>query len=451
MNQSIKTINSPEFINLQPLDINPLMSACEIKVLYIGENRNHTFISKETATEMAKTLRGAPIVGYWKEKDGDFGDHGHRMIIDDEGIKCECLTVPYGFVAPDAKVWFQEFEDANDFGEITVREYLMTTGYLWTGQFEECRTAVEGEGKPHSMELDEGSLNGHWSTNKQGMDFFIINDATISKLCILGEDVEPCFEGSKVSAPDVSASFAKVDDAFKQTLFSMMRDLQSALEGGQQMDDTTTVIETPVVEEPVTEPVVEEPAAPVVEEPATEPVIEEPAQEPVIEDQSEPVASDPEPAPVVEEPIAQEPDQYAQLEAEHAALTESYSALQTQHTDLQSQFDELTARYTALSEQVAELTAYRARIEEAEKDAMIEKFYMLSDEDKQDVVANKAQYTVEDIKAKLAVICFEKNISFEGNKADENNQPPVTFNLTGTNNAQPAWVTAVMQTQNGRN
>ena len=56
MNQSIKTISSPEFINLQPLEINPLMSACEIKVLYVGENRNHTFISKETATEMAKTL-----------------------------------------------------------------------------------------------------------------------------------------------------------------------------------------------------------------------------------------------------------------------------------------------------------------------------------------------------------------------------------------------------------
>ena len=46
MHQSIATINSPEFINLQPLDINPLMSACEIKVFYIGENRNGSYISK---------------------------------------------------------------------------------------------------------------------------------------------------------------------------------------------------------------------------------------------------------------------------------------------------------------------------------------------------------------------------------------------------------------------
>jgi len=40
------------------------------------------------------------------------------------------------------------------------------------------------------MELDEKSLQGQWSKNiKKDMDFFIINDAVISKLCILGDDV----------------------------------------------------------------------------------------------------------------------------------------------------------------------------------------------------------------------------------------------------------------------
>ena len=40
--KSIATINSPEFINLQPLDINPLMSQCEIKVLYVGANQKRS-------------------------------------------------------------------------------------------------------------------------------------------------------------------------------------------------------------------------------------------------------------------------------------------------------------------------------------------------------------------------------------------------------------------------
>lgn len=95
-------IHNPEFINLSPLDINPLMSECDIKVLYLGENRNGTFIDKEAATKMSKTLRGSPIVGYWREEAKDFGDHGERVTIDVDGVKFECLTMPYGFVSPDA-------------------------------------------------------------------------------------------------------------------------------------------------------------------------------------------------------------------------------------------------------------------------------------------------------------------------------------------------------------
>ena len=64
--RSVATISDPEFINLTPLDINPGLSKCEIKVFYLGENRNKSDISKPVAAEMAKTLRGAPIVGYYK-------------------------------------------------------------------------------------------------------------------------------------------------------------------------------------------------------------------------------------------------------------------------------------------------------------------------------------------------------------------------------------------------
>ena len=230
---SIATIDSPEFINITPC--NPLISQCEIKVLYVGQNRNRSYISKEVAAEMANTLPGCPIVGYYRQDKEDFDDHGDRVVIDSDGVKFECLTTPYGFVDPAAKVWFQKFEDTDEFGNTVEREYLMTTGYLWTGQFPECKTVVES-GKPHSMELDESTLDGHWSNDvKTGIDFFIINDAIFSKLCILGDDVEPCFEGSSVTAPQVSKTFSKVDDKFKQTLFTMMQELKEALDGGQKM------------------------------------------------------------------------------------------------------------------------------------------------------------------------------------------------------------------------
>lgn len=63
---SISTIKSPEFINIT--SVSPLISKCEIKVLYLGENRNLSYITKEVATEMAQTLPGTPIVGYYSEK-----------------------------------------------------------------------------------------------------------------------------------------------------------------------------------------------------------------------------------------------------------------------------------------------------------------------------------------------------------------------------------------------
>lgn len=474
MHKSIATIDSPKFINLQPLDINPLMSKCEIKVFYLGENRNRSYINEEVAMEMAKTLRGAPIVGYFKKEKEDFADHGNRMIIDDEGIKFECMTQPYGFVDPAAKVWFQTFEDTDEFGNKVTRKYLMTTGYLWTGQFEECKIAVD-EGRPHSMELDEDTLNGHWATNREsGMDFFIINDAIFSKLCILGDDVEPCFEGSSVTAPKVSSSFTKIDDEFKKTLFSMMQELQFALQGGQQMENEVQVPETEVVEEtPAVE--VEQftetvPAEVSAEEVATEPV-EETAENDFAaskkeEENNETASNDEE----KEEPSEEEDEKkkdFAKEEEEEEKKEEEksqensdapadddkdkdkdkeedkkkYELLETEFAALQEQYSELKVKYD-------ELVAFKAQIEDAKKDEMISRFCFLSDEDKKEVIENKSKYSVEDIEAKLSVICVRNKVNFnldDNSKNDINTDEPVTtFTVENTGSSTPAYITAIL-------
>jgi hypothetical protein len=60
------------------------------------------------------------------------------------------------------------------------------------------------DGNNHSMELDEKTLDATWTRDGNGKPkFFIINEAIISKLCILGEDCEPCFEGSSITAPTI--------------------------------------------------------------------------------------------------------------------------------------------------------------------------------------------------------------------------------------------------------
>jgi len=80
----------------------------------------------------------------------------------------------------------------------------MTEGYLWTGQFPECQRVISN-GNNQSMELDEKSLNAYWTKDINGnCEFFIINEAIISKLCILGEEVEPCFEGASIGKIEFS-------------------------------------------------------------------------------------------------------------------------------------------------------------------------------------------------------------------------------------------------------
>ena len=168
---SVATIDAPEFINVS--SINPKIAKCEIKVLYIGGNRNGSFISEEVARQMAETLPGTPIVGHYIENKEDFGDHGEQIIIDDEGIKFNTLTVPYGFVSPTARIWFQEFEETDELGNKAVRKYLMTEGFLWVDQFPECKRCVE-DGNWQSMEIDIN--DGYWSIdNNSGIEFFIIN------------------------------------------------------------------------------------------------------------------------------------------------------------------------------------------------------------------------------------------------------------------------------------
>ena len=455
---SVATIHGPEFLNIN--SISPLVSKCEITVLYVGQNRNRSFISKEVATEMAQTLPGCPIVGYYIENKEDFGDHGEQIIIDGEGVKFKKLTKPYGFIAPDSKIWFQEFQDTDEFGNTTIREYLMTEGYLWTGQYEECKRVIDN-GNPQSMELDEKTLKGHWSTNtNKGVEFFIINDAIFSKLCILGEDVEPCFEGANITAPEISSKFSK-DDSFIPSLFSMIEQLKTTLqEGGYIMDGQTTqaVEETVVTEEvkdtefQVIEGATEEAAE------VEESVVEENFSE--IKDNVIKTAMD-ENQNTIEEFKKAEEDEKSEEKEEDKKTSEDEDEEtfkcgkddKEKYSLLEEELSELKNQYALLETEVTELRAFKAEVEDAQKDEMINSFCMLSDEDKADVIENKSKYSLDEIEAKLSVICVRKKVSFDLDSDNKEETAPTTFSLDSldADAGLPEWLKAVEKTKNAQN
>lgn len=446
---SVKTIKSPEFINIT--SVSPLISKCEIKVLYTGSNRNHSYITKEVATEIAQTLPGVPIVGYYSENKEDFRDHGDQMTIDGDGIKFSCLTKPYGFVSLDTKVWFQEFEDTDEFGNICTREYLMCEGYLWTEQYKEAKMVLE-EGRPHSMELDESTLKGHWSTdNNRGIEFFIIDDAIFSKLCILGEDVEPCFEGSSVTAPDVSSSFTLKDDEFVKTMFSMMEELKELTyslqnKGGEGMEileenSVQTPEENFTVEESVTVETVEDTTEEVISE------VDDTTEEAPASDSTEEIID-----PAIEDFVENEDKSNQEINTENQETIEEFTKteetedFEQKYTVLEQSFNELNEKYSLLEQENAELKAFKKEVEDKEKDALIDSFYMLSDEDKKHVIENKSNYSLDDIEKELSVICVRKRVSFDNNDNTMDTEPSsvLTYNFNNTEEeVLPAWLKAV--------
>ena len=533
---SIKLDTPCEFINITP--INPLISKCQIKVCYVSDkpNRNRSIITKDVATQMANSLPGSPIVGFYNEGKKDFEEHNRIINISNGEFKIEDTTRPYGFVDLNAKVWFQKFLDDG----VDEREYLMTEGYIWTGQYPEAQRIID-QGNNQSMELSENYLDATWTKDENGKpQFFIINEAIVSKLCILGEDCEPCFEGSQITKLEFS-----FDDGFKNQLFSMMNEIKDLLkEGGAKevftryaveigdalwnalyshiektypdaqncycsvyrvegifedngqkfavlqsrsdmkyyrlnfslTDDAGFVPSDTLIEVTKSYTPAEEPqfALDAVEEFETEYAEKKKAEEEGKNDEgtnnnseNNSEGQDDENCPNCGKPVSEcecedgkcpkcgnpESDctcgnegskkeynldeivEYTELKAQYEELEAKFSALETEHENLKSELEPLKA--------------FKLEAEKKDKQAMIDQFYMLSDEDKADVVANIDTYSIDDIEAKLSIICVRNKVSFDLDENNKNTSAPTVFNLNGSEDEEanvPAWVKSLRET-----
>ena len=488
-----------EFI--ETTSINPLISKCQIKVCYVSDepNRNNSVITKEVATEMGKSLPGSPIVGYYNEDKEDFEQHNTAIEIVDGKIQIKPLTKPYGFVDTGAKVWFQKFLDDDQFE----REYLMTEGYIWTGQYPESQRVID-KGNNQSMELDGKNLQGSWTKDEKGkLKFFIINEAIISKLCILGEDNEPCFEGANIVAAPNNYSF---EDDFKQQLFSMINEIKDLLKEGREAPVFTlyaveigdalwqamySYIETVFPAENSEYPCSKYSIGGIWEEGTQKfAILRErgigklyrlnftydesgiTSDNGLTEVELTYIPKEAHPTFTLYDIEAYEAERYATKkddeeeepeeevcpkcgkplsectceEEEDDEDKKKYSA--EQYEELVSKFEKLTTDFEALQKSFDELKEnnetlkqFKLEADRKEKKAMIDGFYMLSDEDKKEVIDNIDNYSLDDIEAKLSIICVRNRVSFDL-EDDTKHQDPVTYTLgdTGKSTSTPDWV-----------
>lgn len=429
---SIPKENTIQLLNFTP--VNPLISHCEIKVCYVDDkvpNRNGSLITKAVATDMAKTLPGCPIVGFYNENKDDFEQHNKQIEIRADGVKFIETTRPYGFVDLNAKVWFQTFTDDG-----VEHEYLCTEGYIWTGAYPESKRILTN-GNGQSMELDDSRLNGDWSFDDNGYpEFFIINEAVISKLCILGEDCEPCFEGA-----GIAATFS-LDDSFKNNMYAMIGEIKAMLEkGGITQMNENEKLQPPVNEEDTS-----------LDEFKKKPEEEEDKdKKPEGEEENKPAddekksEGEDEKAP---EDKGEEDEDEKKKKTKHSLTDEEIEASEL-YQNLQAQFTSLQEQVNSLTAEIEPLRQFKADAERKEKQDLIDSFYMLSDADKASIVEKIDTYSLHDIEAELSILCVRNKVSFDLDD-DKDKKPAKDFTLnldeTGESDNAPAWIKAVRET-----
>lgn len=425
---SVPIENTVELVNVKPY--NPLVSQCEIKVCYVGEepNRNGSIITKETALKMAASLPGCPIVGYYEPEKKDFGAHDRQIDIVGGTWKITDKTKPYGFVDFGAKMWFQKWNDDG-----VEHEYLMTEGYLWTSVYEEAKSIIAA-GKGQSMELEDNSVQGSWANDDNGFPtFFIINDAMIQKLCVLGDDVEPCFEGAGIAA-HFSLQENEIEH-FKNELFSLVENIKNALDKGGV---------NPMEKEQALNP--EDLEFKKKEDEEDKDEKETPNDEkPSADDEKE----NPVPAEKEDEDDKEEDEEKKKAKTKHS-LTDEEVASSDLYKTLFAQCEELKQAVNTLKAEIEPLRAFKAETDKKEKQAMIDQFYMLSDEEKKDCVEHIDEYSLDQIEAKLSIICVRNKVSFDLNdKEQEKEKAPMLYDLNNAHDdddSAPAWIKAVRET-----
>ena len=176
---------------------NEVLSKARCRIFYTGANRNGTFITEEFAEKLVQTLPYVPVKGIYDTMKDDYTDHGRERY---EGRI-------YGIVPENPNFAWEKHLDVDG----VERTYACTDVYLFTGLYKQ--EAFDIVGKSQSMELYVDSIEGEWQYIN-GKRFFVFTEGRFLGLQALGEDYEPCFEG---------ASFYTLVDSVK----ALMDDLKN--------------------------------------------------------------------------------------------------------------------------------------------------------------------------------------------------------------------------------
>ena len=382
----------------QPIvESKPELGRLKVGVFTKYGNRNGSYITDEVAEMLiaSATKGNTPVVGFFDPESEGWAGHTGPL-----------LASAYGYVE-NFEGW-QPFKDTDGIE----RDYAVFSVVLFNKYYKEADFIV---GQHQSMELDRDGIEGDWAVLGD-QEYFVYTKAEIMGLCVIGKH-EPCFS--------VSTFFSKEDENYKsqyEKFSSLLSGLKEQVEeaefnkkGGEQpMNELEHVDETPVEETPVPEEFEEE-------TPAEEPVSDIEPELPLVDDP----ALHNSPEAEAEEPAAEQVD-FEALQAQIETLQNSNNELTTNYEAAQARIAELeqaladantatetaNARITELETSVAEYAAERAKVEEENKNNLIEKYAKVIDEEEISEIRNNVNnFSYSELESKLAITFANKQMA----------------------------------------
>lgn len=396
-----------------------------VRVFYKYANRNGSYITDQEAEYLIATAKGKPIVGFYNYLKEDF-----------EGHTSPELAKGYGYVPEEPNFAWEDHLDSDG----VMRTYACFDVILHVDYWEEAKQIV---GKRQSMELNPDTIRGEWSII-DGQEYFVYTFAEMKGFCVLGDDKEPCFEGSAFEN-EKETKFEK----FSLLLSDLMEKVNEAEnkkseEGGEQPmifnvpeldnENYSTLFENlnPNFNEEngfqVSEVIYSMNDGIAKTFSLSDAQLHEYKFE-VAEDGALTFE-----AIIADEPeVTNEPSELEELQGKFEALQNDFNALNEQHAALQADFEsttsafeetkteaqtfaakieELNATISEANEKIASYEAQLAEIENAKKDELVASYEgLLSEEEINPIKESAKDFSYEEIEGKLALVFSRKAVA----------------------------------------
>lgn len=386
--------------NLTPLN-NSAFSKARLKIFYKGLNRNGSYITEEIAEKLIASLPGTPVVGNFQGEKDDF--EGHSPWAPEE-LKA------YGFVPETMNFNWEMNLDPDG----VYRTYACTDIILWTGRYPIASRIV---GKSHSMELNPNTIEGEW-VEQDDEFYYQFTNAEFFGLCVLGEEYEPCFEGSSFyelnNKADKKAEFSKeLVEMF--SLYNTLDGVDKKSTGGQEMEEENKdALESTITPEEEQEKKV--PANNELEDGAAEAKPEEEVEEGAASEEQSEEESEEEETEGSEEPEEESDEESDEEEGEEEdEESEEEESEEEPEVDLNAELAKKDEEIANLKEELEGLKSYKAQKIKEEKEAVLNSYSnKLTEEEIESFKSKMDSYdSAVELKKDIAICILDKESNEE--------------------------------------